>query len=30
VEMDDLRECTGRVQATVASCFKRVSVEQKA
>ena len=25
-----LRECTGRVQATVASCLKRVGVAQKA
>ena len=30
VEVDHLLECTGRVQATVTSCLKRVGVEQKA
>jgi hypothetical protein len=27
VGLDDLRECTSRVQATVASCLKQVGVE---
>jgi hypothetical protein len=27
VAMDDLTECTSRIQATVASCLKRVGVE---
>jgi hypothetical protein len=27
VAVDDLRECTWRVQATVASCLKRVGVD---
>ena len=30
VGVDDLRECTGRVQATVASCLKRVGTEPRA